>query len=395
MAKYRVKSEYPYVFLAIFALTWMLSASYNSFIPVFLNQIGFSKSAIGVLLAIGPAVALVSQPVWGSVCDRSKVKNSVLKILLVGSALFSMFFLTTQNYYLIFLIMIVFTFFYSPVNYITDAITLEYLEDKKWKYGPIRLAGTVGYALLSILVGILAKIDIRNIFFIFVIVALSGLAVTFGMPKVKGYRSKSSSIKLFTIFKNRELMAILALNLVFNITFGFLTSFFPVYYSSMGADSFLVGIAMFISSMSELPFLIFADKVINKLGIKATLLISSLVMGTRLAVLFMLKDIYIVLAVCLVHGMTYIVFAYCTAIYMNKSVPKELKALGQTINGFIAIGIARIIGNIGGGVLSDKIGIGSVFLVSSAIEIAAVLIFIGMNFYGNHKKCMSNRSISY
>jgi predicted MFS family arabinose efflux permease len=60
----------------------------------------------------------------------------------------------------------------------------------------------------------------------------------------------------------------------------------------------------------------------------------------------------------------------------------------------MAVGVARIIGNIGGGILSDKIGIGNVFLVSSTIEIAAVIVFTSMSLYGNYKGNKLNRSAS-
>lgn len=368
-------SKYPYQFLFLYALTYVGNASYNSFIPVYLDHIGFNKSIIGILLAIGPFIALISQPVWGTACDRAKIKNNTLEILLVGSAVLIILFPVSRNFYFIFFIMSLFTFFQSPINYITDAITLEYLETTRWKFGPIRMAGTVGFALVSILVGALAKIDINNIFIVYVIGMVLSFLVTLKIPRVKGHSVSKSRVQVWRLFKNRDLVMLLAMGLVFNITYGFLASFSPVYYKSMGANNSLIGIVMFISAMSEIPFLLFADKILDRLGVKIVLLLSSGVMAVRMLLLYMTHNVYLILPISLLHGLTFIVFVYSLATYINKEVPKELKATGQTINGFIGIGVARIIGNIAGGILSDKIGSRQVFFYVSLLELMTVIIF--------------------
>ena len=136
---------YPY-FLALYALNYMCVAVYGTFFPVYLAQAGYGQTAIGVLLAIGPLVTIAAQPFWGMAGDRARSKNAVLLfVLLGGAAVIAVYRLSTAFTYLI-AATAVFTFFQSPVIPMSDAVTLEYATDAGWKFGRIRLAGTIGYA---------------------------------------------------------------------------------------------------------------------------------------------------------------------------------------------------------------------------------------------------------
>jgi len=61
-------------------------------------------------------------------------------MLVLFSSIAIFMFHLSGNYYYIFAVMVVYAFFQTPITPIGDAITLEYITDTKWKYGPIRLA---------------------------------------------------------------------------------------------------------------------------------------------------------------------------------------------------------------------------------------------------------------
>jgi MFS transporter, PPP family, 3-phenylpropionic acid transporter len=163
---------------------------------------------------------------------------------------------------------------------------------------------------------------------------------------------------------------------IIQCTLGYYYTFFPIYYSEMGADNSLLGWAMFLSALSEIPFLLFADKIINRFGIKKVLLSTAFFAGVRWLLLYLVDNPYIVLPIQMFHGVIFIVLMVTIAMYINKEVPKELKASGQTMYGLISMGIARIVGSILGGVTSDYIGMAEVFLYNSIIAFLTLIIFI-------------------
>lgn len=368
-------NKYPYYFLLLYAITYMLNAIYGNFIPIYLNSLGFSKTAVGSLLALGPFVAVVAQPVWGLASDRAASKNTILKTLLLGSAVAMILYPVSGNFFYLAAVIIVFSFFQSSVNPVSDALTLEHLEPTRWKFSRIRLAGTLGFAFMSVIAGTLARKNIYSIFFLYFAIGIIAFFTVFRLPRVKGHQSEGMKLYPWHLFKNRELVILIAFNFVIQLTFGFYYSFFAIYYKQLGADNALLGWAMFITSTSEIPFLLFADRILARLGTKLTLLISSLVISVRWLLLYFITGIYAILAVNASHGLTFIVFAFCLATFISKNVPKELRASGQTMNALLCMGFARIIGSIFGGILSDMLGIKQVFLYTSLIDFAAVLIF--------------------
>jgi PPP family 3-phenylpropionic acid transporter len=63
------------------------------------------------------------------------------------------------------------------------------------------------------------------------------------------------------------------------------------------------------------------------------------------------------------------------AIYINKEMPAEWKASGQTLYGLISLVGARIIGSLLGGFVSGIIGVKLIFLYNSILSLAAVIVF--------------------
>ena len=367
--------NYPYVFILLYALAYMGVAVYFTFIPVYLDKLGFSKTIVGVLLSVGPFITLLSQPVWGIAGDRAPNRNLIQRILILGSAVSVALYPVSSNFLYLLVIISVFTFFQSPLQPVQDSITLELLDSTRWKFGPIRMSGTIGYAIMSIVAGIVVKENIRSMFPLYMAINILALLVTFRIPKVKGYQSQGNRVSLLKLFEDREFFVLMALNFVAMITLGFYNSFFSIYYTQMGGDSARLGVAMFLSSMSEVPFLLFADRVVNKLRTKGTMITATAVMAVRWLLLYSITDANAIVWVNVLHGFSYISLSYAIVTYINTNVQKELRTSGQTMNGMIGGGFARIIGGTLGGFLSDVVGIRQVFLYAAITNLIAIAFF--------------------
>ena len=95
--------------------------------------------------------------IWGLTSDLlQRRKPIVITMHLVSAVLFPLFwFLSSQTFVLICIIMGLFSFFFRPSIPLVDTWTLDYLSNKGGDYGRIRSWGSVGYMvplLLSILI---------------------------------------------------------------------------------------------------------------------------------------------------------------------------------------------------------------------------------------------------
>jgi PPP family 3-phenylpropionic acid transporter len=371
-------ARFPINFILLYVVSSGVTASYNAFFPVYLNQIGFSKTMIGTLMAIAPLMLLVSQPVWGMAGDRSRSINRLFCLIMGGTGLAALGYLLSSNFYYLFIMIAIFSFFNSPMLAFLDVLTLRSIEHTNWKYSNIRLSMSIGFACFSVLAGFVAKWNITMIFPLIALYAGTAVLVTLMIPNVEGYQKPHNRVSPLALLKNRELSVLMIFSFILMMTLGFFYSFFPVYFREIGADSDLLGIYWFISAIVEVPFLLTANWITGKLGIRGTLILSAAIMGVRWLVLFLTADVTIVMLTSVMHGFSFIVMAYCMVTYISH-VPKELKSSGQSFYYIFGSGIPRMIASMAGGLASDQFGIRPVFLICSIINFCLVL-FMGARF---------------
>jgi predicted MFS family arabinose efflux permease len=241
--------RYPIEFLLMYAIFFGGSATFGPYIPLYLKEIGLNQTLIGTFFAIGPLIAMLSQPIWGIIGDRSKSKNIVLLILFGGSICSMLLFPASTAMWYVFCIYGVFTFFQASINPLIDTITLEQLETSKWKFGPIRMGGVYGYSIMAIVAGLVLKNNLSLMFFMYAAILTICFAMVFKLPVVKGHQHGDKKVSPWVLFKDKKLVLLLSFSLVIQSTLGYYYSFFPLYFEQLGGDSSLLGWAMSIASI--------------------------------------------------------------------------------------------------------------------------------------------------
>ena len=61
--------------------------------------------------------------------------------------------------------------------------------------------------------------------------------------------------------------------------------------------------------------------------------------------------------------------------HISRTVPAELQASGQMLLAMVSYGLARAIGNLGGGLLANAFGQQNVFYLTAAICAATLVVF--------------------
>ena len=369
------QERYPWIFVSFYAISYMAYAISNTFFPIYYKQLGYSGSSLGLLLSVGPFVALLSQPFWGIMADRASSKNLILQIICAVSTVSIFLLVADSRFYFLSLSFAMFSFFYYPLFALGDTITLEYLKNTGWNFGPIRLAGTLGFAVMAIIAGKLASRNITNIFFLFSACTAVSFLLARKLPVVRGHQHGRQKISILALLKNREFMFLSVFFLAVMSSMGFYYSFYPVYYEQLGAGRTLVGVSMFVSAVSETPFLLFSSRISRKFHAKYILLGSAAAICLRWLLIYLVSSPYALLPLMLLHGTTFIVLSYAMATYVNNNIPAVLKASGQAVNWIISLGLSRIIGSILGGILVDKYGIRQVFLFNSLFVAVLIAVF--------------------
>ena len=292
------------------ALFWACIPIMWSFLPTYFDGIQMSSGQIGVLMAINPFVSIIAQPLFGTQTDKASSKNKVYNILMFLTVIGLLLIPMNTNYRYVILIIFIVSIFQAALLPISESITLESLEHIGQSYGPVRMAGTVSYALVAILVGVMMRIDITMIFYVTAVIGVANIVIVALLPTVKGHHDKHNKVSYKVIFEDRMLTIFISLTVIAQIMMSFFMTFFAVYFIAQGGSSSRVGWLFFIAALSEVPFLYFADRIIERFGVKKTLFFSMFIFGVRFVALVFSQSPTWFYFISLLHGMTYIIVAY-------------------------------------------------------------------------------------
>src|SRR5690606_11506214 len=190
-----------------------------------------------------------------------------------------------------------------------------------------------------------------------------------------GHQKQGRRIRIWILFRNRKLVFYLTVNFVVHITLGYYYTFFPLYFQELGGSSAWLGWSMVISSLSEVPFLLLAGKIFQRVRVHYILLGAGAAAALRRYLFSAIHDPYWTIPVQVLHGLIFIVLSVTMATVINREVPDELKASGQTLNALLCLGVARLIGSYAGGEASEVWGMRDVFLYNAVLTVLCIAVF--------------------
>lgn len=361
-----------------FALLYMAIAIFGPYIGVFYLEKGFSVFEIGILVSIGPFTALLIQPLWGLLSDRARSRKKILLLAVAGAAFSVLIYLLGSQHYHFIAITLLYTSFQMAIMPMSDAIAVNYAQEAGYKYAPIRMGGTLGYALAVVITGFF--MNDRPVYLIFFLVCGMLIITAINIislpePKKISIAKKNKSDYLLLI-KNKKLLFILIFAFVFQVGLSYHFSFISVFIKQMGYMNSAVGISMCVSALSEVPVLIFIERLTKRFGVFNILYFSCLMLGIRMLIFCFAPNLTLILLSQMLHGITYMSFIYCCITFIGGQFPKNMLSTGQSLLFFAQSGCGAIAGSMGGGYLSEQLGVRGTYLIfaGSLLTIAIVLI---------------------
>lgn len=366
----------------LYFLVFCCTASWLPIIADFLKDRGLSGLQIGAVLAVTPLMMFVVQPFYGSLADRLGYKRCLLLSSFLASLSYILYLFNGGFIYLLF-VTAVMSLFYNSIQPILDSLSLKLAEQNpKFSYGKLRIAGAAGWAFTGIITGQL--IDHINTTVIFAVSAISMLLAFLFAFTLKNDKRTVASEQSFNnikeVFKSRALIFLLLC--VFLISAGASTIwyFYSIYMKENGASASLVGYGLSFQGLCELPLFYFSARIIARLGIKTTLLVTVFATVLRLALYGIVKNPYAALPIELLHGVSWSLFWVVCVEYVNKLVKEEWRVTGQSLLYAAYYGAGTIAGNLWTGYLSDtNMRVSEIFMLNAGIvSVVGVFLLIFM-----------------
>ena len=353
---------------------------YGSYLPLFFYNRNFSGFQVGLLLGTMPIVVLGLQPVWSYLSDRLNARKALLLISCLGMGL-AMFGLgLSKSYVAAFIWIVLFAAFSAPIIPIGTAMLLEYLEesDELDNYSLFRVWGSVGFAIISMVVGSLFLGENTDYLVwltggIYILLGLVGLTLPEKRNQVQHSETKVSEI----LSGNPRLVFFLIGSVFIGASLVVYNNNITLFLQSLKAQDWLVGLTISLQAVVEIPLMLLVPLALKHRSPRWVILMGAVLLPLRWLIYFFVKTPGWVVPSQVIHGVAVVSFYVVGIGFVDQLVNPRWRATGQGLYSASLNGIGAALGAYLAGAILEWFGIRAVWgvnIILGAIGLAFLLL---------------------
>lgn len=379
-----MKKIWPFSF---YFLYFAALSSLMPFIVLFYQGLEFNGTQIGLLTGVPPLVTLVAAPFWTGVADSKRWHKFIMGFG-IAVAILSMFLLQSlTSFAVIFTLIIVFNSFFSPVSALADSATINMLGKERAMYGRIRLGGTIGWGLFAPIAGAMVQnYGLKLAFWSFSAIMLINLFVSQRFVHGSRETGATNSGGIRTLLTQRRWLNFLFLAFLGGLGSLSAASFLFPYMAELGANETMMGVALTISTLTEVPVFFFGDRLVKRFTTYGLFILALVLIGMRSLLYAAISVPFLVLILQAFGGALFPAMWVAGVSYADENAPVGLKSSAQGLFGAVSFGVGSAVGGFIGGLLLASIGGRGMFLVLGIIILAGLAIAEAIRRFFPEKK---------
>ena len=148
-------------FSAIELFFWAAYAT-SAFTAAYLKELGHNAKIVGTIMAFVNVIGLLASPIMGAMSDRLHSARKVFLLCIVFASVFYTIVPLIPGTGVVAtvvmaVILILYAFFKNPTSSLMDSWLIRTIDRRRtFKYGAVRLLGSIGYATMCIIFGVIA-----------------------------------------------------------------------------------------------------------------------------------------------------------------------------------------------------------------------------------------------
>ena len=372
-------------------LHWRLSRFYffyyffvGSFVPywgIYLQSENFSPSSIGILLSLFQISRIVAPNFWGWLADHTGHRVKWIKLTSFLGLIGFIGIFWAKGFFWIFLVMSALSLFTSSTLPLAESLTLAHLATSDGHYSRIRLWGSIGFIVASLLLGYL--IDLQGINILLWVLLIAQAIIFFlsnTIPETKEIHHKKNDLSIWKIIKTPSVVALLIGCTLMVSAHGVLYNFYSIYLKEHGYSSATIGWLWAVGVICEIFIFMLMPKILRRYSLKTILLMSLFLGVIRFILIGASPDhFYLLLIAQMFHAATFGSFHAASIEVIAYFFKGRNQSRGQAIYNSVAYGIGGTIGGLGGGYLIQYLG-GQLGFIIAAISplIGFIVIWFGL-----------------
>lgn len=370
-----------------------------TFTSLHFKAIGFSGKQISTLMVVSSLVLFVFAPRFGMLMDASHDKRGLLLLASLVVALSMASVPLLRAFAPVLLLWTVYRSVNSPLFSALENLSYRVARDSgkgKSGFGGIRLWGSLGYAIFALLGGwIYQKFGILTNNEIFLVLMLAAMAVLLLIPKRFFQPEKDPSVHeaplkltevLSIIVKDGYLLLmVLALALTDTLQDG-IRSFESIYMQQLGLPEVMIGLASTLSALGEVPFMLWADRLIARLGIQKLISFIFVFDIFRRLLVWFFPTAQTLFFTAVILCISFTLRLVCTVSLVNQRLPARCTATANAFIGVTLYGLGHILSNAFSGLIFDRFGAHPLYLIGAGLNLISLALALVAGFFFSPRK---------
>jgi PPP family 3-phenylpropionic acid transporter len=351
-------------------------ASLTNFVVLHFQKLDFTGAQIGLLTGIGPLVTLFTTPLWTRLADVTRRHRLVMSLTLGVCSVMAALMPLISGFAPVLLALLLYSAFFAPISSLADSATMVMLAEEDEMYGRVRLGSTIGYGLAALAAGVL--VELHGTEWTFWGCSLSfflALLVSQRLEHGEANPAGQPAADLATLLRNRRWVLVMALSAASGMALAGVNSYFGPYLKELGAKESLIGLAVMMGMISEIPVLLFANRLVRQLKPQGLLTLTIAVTAARLLLLSAVGLPELALLSQLLNGLTFPATWVAIVSYAHRNAPPGLRATAQGVLGASPFALGNAAGGFVGGLLLERTGgRGMYFVLGSVVLVVVVTV---------------------
>ena len=365
-------------YAAMHGAVFMTIGVYLPFWPLWLSSRGLSAEEIGLLLALGTWVKVISNPVIAQAADRTgRAKATLVGCAIMALMIFSAFFLT-EGFWAILTVLVLVNIFHPALIPLTESQTLAAAGAGRLDYGRVRLCGSLTFMLGTLGGGwLLSGRDPDLILpLILATLALSVLAALL-LPGAPPAARPGALRGLWALLIERRFLLFLAVSTAFAASHAVYYGFSALHWRAAGLSETTIGWLWAEGVIAEVLLFAFGAPLVRRLGPAGLFLVAAGGGLVRWSLLGFSSELPVLLGVQWLHAATFGAAHLGAMHFMARHAPEGLRASAQAlysaVPGGLGIGFAILLS----GWLYETLG-GGAFHVMAALSVLGGLLTLAL-----------------
>jgi MFS transporter, PPP family, 3-phenylpropionic acid transporter len=362
-----------------------LSAAYfshigivNTFISLWLKEIGYGVAVIGLIASVQAFSRLAAPYAWAWLGDHTGRQAHLLRISSCLALIGSLGFFWPEGGALWLMACLLFMYLNNSAlmpmseSALSQVVTQNGVFNVKL-HGRVRLFGSLGFMLTVLAAGAWFEAFGMRHFPLLCMLTLVMLVIScWQVPEMREATAQEAAPPVWPVLR-QPLVAWMFVSIALHVLSHMaMYVFFSLYCDELGYSKTTIGLLWAVSVIIEIGWFFTQGRWLPKLSMPAWLMVGAAVAAFRFAMTAGMGDVLWVLfaAQCL-HAITFAAHHTACMALLAQYFPTNLRGRSMALYTVLGYGIPGVLGSWAGGLISEAYGMRSLFWISSAVALIA------------------------